>query len=316
MKDTDFLKLERISEDEQARLFEIVADGGDAAQEAAHKIALGNVKLIPGALKKVYLSGSCAFDYEDALIEGYIGLYKAVLGYRPEQGYKFSTYAMMSIIHNIQRHHDDQHRAIRVPIHRVVAARQHITSHSNSRDLDMNEVWLTRPLPSAGLVEGYYDVQREIIEWERSLSHLFVREFRDMFEATTNDERLWMILEARSGMYAEVQILDALAKKLGMTRERVRQLEVKAREHGLWILQTYYPHLVPRRYSEPAAPQGRNRPGRPRKEHILEIQGVESLYEPMTAPYEPEPVVFDAAWEEAFLAVREMLSETSPSASH
>lgn len=60
-----------------------------------------NMPLVGFTINK-YLK-SASMDYDDMTSVGYIGLCKAVSKYRPESGYKFSTYAVMTIVRTIQR---------------------------------------------------------------------------------------------------------------------------------------------------------------------------------------------------------------------
>lgn len=60
-----------------------------------------NMPLVGFTINK-YL-GSANLDYEDMTSIGYIGLCKAVVKYKPESGFKFSTYASIIIVHCIQK---------------------------------------------------------------------------------------------------------------------------------------------------------------------------------------------------------------------
>lgn len=60
-----------------------------------------NMPLVGFTINK-YLK-SANMDYDDMTSVGYIGLCKAAAKYRPESGYKFSTYAAMTIVRTIQR---------------------------------------------------------------------------------------------------------------------------------------------------------------------------------------------------------------------
>lgn len=64
-------------------------------------IVEANMPLVGFTINK-YLK-SVDMDYDDMTSVGYIGLCKAVAKYRPESGYKFSTYAAMTIVRCIQR---------------------------------------------------------------------------------------------------------------------------------------------------------------------------------------------------------------------
>ena len=64
-------------------------------------IVEANMPLVGFTINK-YLK-SADMDYDDMTSVGYIGLCKAVAKYRPESGYKFSTYAAMTIVRTIQR---------------------------------------------------------------------------------------------------------------------------------------------------------------------------------------------------------------------
>lgn len=60
-----------------------------------------NMKLVPYTIRLYYGAGNIAND--DMMSDGYLGLCKAAMWYKPDAGTKFSTYAVMCIVNQIKR---------------------------------------------------------------------------------------------------------------------------------------------------------------------------------------------------------------------
>jgi RNA polymerase primary sigma factor len=225
-------------------------DEGDEA--AKRRLIESNLRLVMSITRNYVNSGVPLLDL---IQEGNLGLIRAVEKFDYKMGYKLSTYATWWIRQAVTRAIADQGRTIRLPVHvvdqvrRVMRARRILTQKLN-RD----------PLPDEIAKESGFDVKRvrellELVEDPVSLETPVGdgdSMYGDMIEDVNSEkpdeslaemlrgaelqtalsqlsERMRHVLELRFGLTgAAPKTLEEVGTELGVTRERVRQLESRA----------------------------------------------------------------------------------------
>ncbi|MBI4994946.1 sigma-70 family RNA polymerase sigma factor [Candidatus Peregrinibacteria bacterium] len=86
---------------------------------AVNKMMRSNLRLVISIAKKFIR----AIDFEDVVQNGNVGLRKAVLRYKPEKGFAFTTYAVWWIWQSITRNIADTEKTIRIPVHATAEVR-------------------------------------------------------------------------------------------------------------------------------------------------------------------------------------------------
>jgi RNA polymerase primary sigma factor len=225
-------------------------DEGD--EEAKKKLIESNLRLVMSITRNYTKAGVPLLDL---IQEGNLGLIRAVEKFDYKMGYKLSTYATWWIRQAVTRALADQGRTIRLPVHvadqvrRLMRARRQLAQKFNREptqeelakesgfplkrveellDLVEDPVSLETPV---GDGESLYADLIEDIHSERpdeTTSHKLRR--KELAEALLSlNPRMRRVLSLRFGLNGEPpQTLEEVGVGLGITRERVRQLEARA----------------------------------------------------------------------------------------
>jgi RNA polymerase sigma factor (sigma-70 family) len=193
-------------------------------------------------------------DPDDAEQTAMIGLLEAARRFDPDRGYQFSTYAGYWLRQICQRYGLQWGLTIRVPPHifwpcyRLLFRRDRLVSVYGHRDAEEH---FERELEQAGVTRAQWTLfchsrQMELfcdLESERSVRLESAGESTVVDEAQSDELRNEVsralkrliprqaeILRLRYGLGGREHTLEEVAEKLGVTRERVRQIQVKAEE--------------------------------------------------------------------------------------
>jgi RNA polymerase nonessential primary-like sigma factor len=234
--------------DDEEDLRALVALGDDAKQT----LIQSNLRLVVAIAKRHTGRG---LPMLDLIQEGNLGLIRAVEGFDFQRGFKFSTYAVWWIKQAIMRAVSDQGRTIRIPVHvreqiYRVTRTQHTLFHRLGRlptlaelaaELEFSVIrtqnllgWAPETLSLDAAISDGESSMADLVGDEAAIAALqqVLEEYVHTDVATALrrlDPRERAILTLRFGLRnTRPHTLTELSEVLGVTRERVRQLETRA----------------------------------------------------------------------------------------
>ncbi|CAN5881673.1 RNA polymerase sigma factor RpoS [soil metagenome] len=233
--------------------FATLAKQGDFA--ARQKMIEHNLRLVV-SIAKHYINRGVALL--DMIEEGNLGLMHSIEKFEPERGFRFSTYATWWIRQSIERAIMNQARTIRLPVHmvrelnQILRAKYHLESQQrDGRDAAIEDIALlvARPVdevqdilalsehatsldtpldndPQSSLMDmlpGNNDDSPDILAEHHEMTILV----RDWLSKLPDKQRI--VVMRRFGLdNDDPATLETLADEMGITRERVRQIQQEA----------------------------------------------------------------------------------------
>ena len=225
-------------------------DEGD--EEAKKALVEANLRLVMSITRNYTRAGVPLLDL---IQEGNLGLMRAVEKFDWRMGYKLSTYATWWIRQAVTRALADQGRTIRLPVHvadqlrRVMRARR-VLSQKLNREPVLREIATESGFPEAKvrdlleLIDDPISLETPVGDGESVYSDLIEDQNADLPEDTTAEgmrsrelamaldrlnPRARLVIARRFGLDGQApQTLEQVGSELGITRERVRQLESRA----------------------------------------------------------------------------------------
>jgi len=245
----DIQKLKLLTHDEEKELAARIDLGDKAARD---RMIVTNLRLVVKMAKRYMNRG---LPFLDLIEEGNLGLIKAVDRFKLSKECRFSTYASWWIRQSMERALENQSRTIRLPVHvsdqigKMIRATRELMRQLNreptTREVaDCLDVGVSQVCKLQVLLKRTYSIDQPLGDTDFTLGDTIEDITNaspiDLIENLNKFELVSQWLETLSGTEKQIlilrfglndktpQTLDTIGKSLGVTRERIRQIEVKA----------------------------------------------------------------------------------------
>lgn len=218
-----------------------------------NKLVKSNLRLVVSVAKKYFNSG---IPFIDIIDEGNIGLIEAVKRFEYRKGFKFSTYGVWWIKQSIMKEITSKKYMIRFPMHITRLIKKNIqvskylaqklnrepTTEEIAKEMKIDRKTLDSVMmfnQDMSSIDAFYrdseniNINQYIEDKKSPFPHQ--RAFRESLKETITEalkllnEKERKIIILRFGLYGkEPKTLEDTGKELNITRERVRQIQIKA----------------------------------------------------------------------------------------
>jgi RNA polymerase primary sigma factor len=245
-----------VSFEELDGMYRRMVSGRRDAFLARRELIEGNLRLVLWIARKYRRRG---LELLDLIQEGNLGLMKAVDKFDYRRGFKFSTYATWWIRQAIMRAIADKARTIRIPVHMIDKLNKFSRASSDILKESGLEPTVAETAErmeiSVSEVHKLIKIKQEPIEWDALVGNEDGSNLESLFEdkpsgdpmdavitsnlksiidevLTTLKPQQEQVIRMRFGLGSTVSEhkLEEIGQRLGLTRERIRQIETKALE--------------------------------------------------------------------------------------
>lgn len=249
----DVARYPLLKADEEVELAKRIEKGD---KEARDRLILSNLRLVISIARRYQGRG---LELEDLIGEGHRGLIRAVEKFDWRKGFKFSTYATWWIRQAVTRAIADYGRTIRIPVHMIEIINKMAGAERELRDKLQREPTDKELAKATGLslerIEQLKRIRQDVLSLEQPVGdeeegatlgdlvanqdvappeesaagRLMREDVHKMLAVLSPREQ--KVIKMRYGMEdGRPRTLEEVGRELGVTRERIRQIEARATE--------------------------------------------------------------------------------------